>query len=227
MAGGGPSIPMAAPQPHGRGPGAPRGSPRRRPEAAFAAVAALMACAWAGQGFAMRPGSFIGAACAGRRASRQPPRLALAAYAEPKVVKKVPWWQEDQKKFLGRMQVEESTDSIERLRRQMTAEESAFDQEIEDVVIAGKRALLRLRMQKAVETPGMKNHLFKAIRKQIARALTLRREREIARGITREQSRRMRRRKRLELKVQYEDAWGSEHTIPKSAKWKRRMGRII
>lgn len=91
----------------------------------------------------------------------------------------------------------------------------------------------------------MKTHMFKKIRKQIARALTLRqwlqlwfvqsfrfffhiwlsrsalhgylhgtisrfnvskrRQREIARGITQEQSRRMRRRKRLELKVKYED----------------------
>jgi len=128
---------------------------------------------------------------------------------------------------VGRLQVEESTDSLERLRRQMTAEESAFDQEIEDVVVAGKRALLRLRMQKAVETPGMKTHLFKVIRKQIARALTLRREREIARGITSEQSRRMRRRRRLELKMQYEDAYGSEPSYPKSRKWKRRMGRLV
>ena len=35
--------------------------------------------------------------------------------------------------------------------------------------------------------------------------LSQRRQREIARGITQEQSRRMRRRKRLELKVKYED----------------------
>merc|ERR550525_1780227 len=125
------------------------------------------------------------------------------------------------------MKIEESTDTIERLRRQMTAEESAFDQEIDDVVIAGKRALLRLRMQKAVETPGMKRHLFKVIRKQIARALTLRREREIARGITSEQSRRMRRRRRLELKMKYEDRYGGEMSMPKSRKWKRRMGRIV
>jgi len=109
----------------------------------------------------------------------------------------------------------------------MTAEEAAFDQEIEDVVVSGKRALLRLRMQKAVETPGMKSHLFKLIRKQIARALTLRREREIARGITQEQSRRMRRRRRLELRMQYEDAYGSYHHMPKSRKWKRRMGKIV
>lgn len=137
------------------------------------------------------------------------------------------WWRESEQKLLGRLSVEESTDSIEKLRRQMTAEESAFDREIEDVVIAGKRALLRLRMQKAVETPGMKTHLFKVIRKQIARALTLRREREIARGITREQSRRMRRRRRLELKMQYEDAYGAEPNYPKSRKWKRRMGRLV
>ena len=30
-------------------------------------------------------------------------------------------------------------------------------------------------MQRAVEMPGMKTHMFKKIRKQIARALTLRR----------------------------------------------------
>mmetsp|Transcript_70663 Transcript_70663/g.165510 ORF Transcript_70663/g.165510 Transcript_70663/m.165510 type:complete len:110 (+) Transcript_70663:715-1044(+) len=109
----------------------------------------------------------------------------------------------------------------------MTLEEQAFDQEIEDVIIAGKRALLKLRMQRAVEMPGMKTHMFKKIRKQIARAMTLRRQREIARGITREQSRRMRRRRRLELKVKYEEAYGGERPGPKSNRWLRRMGRIV
>ncbi|CAK9100984.1 unnamed protein product [Durusdinium trenchii] len=86
---------------------------------------------------------------------------------------------------------------------------------------------LRLRMQRAVEMPGMKTHMFKKIRRQIARALTMRRQREIARGITQEQSRRMRRRRRLELKVKYEDAYGGERKGPKSRRWLRRMGRIV
>eukprot|EP00448_Togula_jolla_P003758 CAMPEP_0170619910 /NCGR_PEP_ID=MMETSP0224-20130122/27770_1 /TAXON_ID=285029 /ORGANISM="Togula jolla, Strain CCCM 725" /LENGTH=161 /DNA_ID=CAMNT_0010946035 /DNA_START=169 /DNA_END=654 /DNA_ORIENTATION=- len=137
------------------------------------------------------------------------------------------WWEETSEGVMGKFQVEESGDSIERLRRQMTYEEAAFDQEIEDVVIAGKRALLRLRMQRAVETPGYKHYLVKRIRKQIARALGLRRAREIARGITSEQSRRMKRRRKLELKMQYEEAYGSEPSYPKSRKWKRRMGRIV
>eukprot|EP00913_Durusdinium_trenchii_P028661 g26878.t1 len=112
------------------------------------------------------------------------------------------WWNDPSTASLvEKLQVEETTDALTKLRRQMTLEEQAFDQEIEDVVIAGKRALLKLRMQRAVEMPGMKTHMFKKIRKQIARALSLRRQREIARGITQEQSRRMRRRKRLELKV--------------------------
>merc|ERR1719336_25631 len=122
---------------------------------------------------------------------------------------------------MAKVKVEQATDSVEKMRQQMTAEEAAFDRELEDVILAGKRALLRLRMQRAVETPGMKTHLFKKIRKQIARALTLRREREIARGITSEQSRRMRRRRRLELKIQYENAYGGEPNYPKSRKWKR------
>lgn len=137
------------------------------------------------------------------------------------------WWESTAQGLIGKLQVVESTDAIQRLRKQMTVEEAAFDQEIEDVVIAGKRALLRLRMQKAVETPGMNTKLFSQIRKHIARALTLRREREIARGITKEQSRRMRRRRRLELKIKYEEAYGSEPHYPKSKKWQRRMGRII
>ncbi|CAE8617425.1 unnamed protein product [Polarella glacialis] len=138
-----------------------------------------------------------------------------------------PWWQDSKESLSSKLKVEASTDSIQRLRRQLTLEEAAFDQEIEDVVLSGKRALLRLRMQRAVETPGMKTHLFKKIRKQIARALTLRRQREIAMGITREQSRRMRRRKRIELKMQYEEAYGSEAHMPKSRRWLRRMGRIV
>eukprot|EP00931_Biecheleriopsis_adriatica_P107643 TRINITY_DN81965_c0_g1_i1.p1 TRINITY_DN81965_c0_g1~~TRINITY_DN81965_c0_g1_i1.p1 ORF type:complete len:204 (+),score=42.10 TRINITY_DN81965_c0_g1_i1:67-678(+) len=137
------------------------------------------------------------------------------------------WWETPEENIQNRLQVEEATDAIARLRRQMSLEEQAFDQEIEDVVVAGKRALLRLRMQKAVEMPGMKTHLFKKIRKQIARALTLRRQREIARGITSEQSRRMKRRKKLELKVAYEDAYGREAPGPKSKRWLRRMGKII
>merc|ERR1719277_176199 len=95
---------------------------------------------------------------------------------------------------MTKLKVEQSTDFVEKMRAQMTAEEAAFDRELEDVILAGKRALLRLRMQKAVETPGMKTHLFKRIRRQIARAMTLRRQREIARGITKSQSRRMKRR---------------------------------
>lgn len=128
---------------------------------------------------------------------------------------------------MGKLQVEESTDAIERLRKQMTAEEAAFEREIEDVVIAGKRALLRLRMQKAYEMPGLKTHLFKKVRRTIAKALDLRRKREIARGITREQSRRMRKRRKLELKSQYEEAYGSYHDHPKSRRWQRRMGLIV
>merc|ERR1712107_297597 len=117
-------------------------------------------------------------------------------------------WEETAQGLMAKLKVQEqTTDHIVKLRRQMSYEEAAFDQEIEDVVVAGKRALLRLRMQKAVETPGMKTHLFRKIRKQIARALTLRREREIARGITAEQSRRMRRRRRLQLKMKYEEAY--------------------
>lgn len=138
------------------------------------------------------------------------------------------WWNDPSTASLvEKLQVEETTDALTKLRRQMTLEEQAFDQEIEDVVIAGKRALLKLRMQRAVEMPGMKTHMFKKIRKQIARALSLRRQREIARGITQEQSRRMRRRKRLELKVKYEDAYGGERKGPKSRRWLRRMGRIV
>lgn len=141
--------------------------------------------------------------------------------------KATPWWEDTAKGLIGQLQREESTDAIEKLRKQMSLEEQLFDQEIEDVVIAGKRALLRLRMQRAVEMPNYNWRLFKQIRKQIARALTLRRQREIARGITKEQSRRMRRRRKLELKMQYEDAYGSEHRQPRSRKWKRRMGRIL
>ncbi|CAJ1420251.1 unnamed protein product [Effrenium voratum] len=55
----------------------------------------------------------------------------------------------------------------------------------------------------------------------------MKRQREIARGITQEQSRRMRRRKRLELKVKYEEAYGKERPGPKSRRWMRRMGRIV
>ena len=96
----------------------------------------------------------------------------------------------------------------------------------------------------------MKTHMFKKIRKQVARAMTLRpserrvgkgapstavgtdpeplaisspvrpaftgqrRQREIARGITREQSRRMRRRRRLELNVKYEDPRSDAGRVP-------------
>jgi len=188
-----------------------------------AAVAAL--AAWtspASSAFAaMRPWPAArDLAATPRRANALEGQTAVAGSSEK-------WWEATAQGLIGKLQVEQSSDSIERLRRQMTYEEAAFDQEIEDVVVAGKRALLRLRMQKAVETPGMKTHLFKAIRKQIARALTLRRSREIARGITGEQSRRMRRRRRLELKMKYEEAYGGEAAMPKSAKWKRRMGRII
>ncbi|CAK9030309.1 Hypothetical protein SCF082_LOCUS19168 [Durusdinium trenchii] len=143
------------------------------------------------------------------------------------------WWNEDSASLAEKLQVEETTDALTKLRRKMSLEEQAFDQEIEDVVIAGKRALLKtgskklLRMQRAVEMPGMKTHMFKKIRRQIARALTMRRQREIARGITQEQSRRMRRRRRLELKVKYEDAYGGERKGPKSRRWLRRMGRIV
>lgn len=137
------------------------------------------------------------------------------------------WWETTSKGLIGKLQTEESTDAIEKLRKQLTYEEAAFEQEIDDIVIAGKKALLRLRMQKAVEMPGMNWRLFKQIRRQIARALTLRREREIARGISKEQSRRMKRRRKLELKIQYEDAYGGEDRRPKSRKWLRRMGRIV
>ncbi|CAE7876417.1 unnamed protein product [Symbiodinium microadriaticum] len=85
------------------------------------------------------------------------------------------WWNDpDTASLVDKLQVEETTDALQKLRRQMTLEEQAFDQEIEDVIIAGKRALLKLRMQRAVEMPGMKTHMFKKIRKQIARAMTLR-----------------------------------------------------
>eukprot|EP00929_Paragymnodinium_shiwhaense_P119397 TRINITY_DN91295_c0_g1_i1.p1 TRINITY_DN91295_c0_g1~~TRINITY_DN91295_c0_g1_i1.p1 ORF type:complete len:243 (-),score=63.11 TRINITY_DN91295_c0_g1_i1:103-831(-) len=176
--------------------------------------------------------SWVGAALPSSRrhlqsvAPRSPVTLQVAEESEAAGREK-PWWEAEAGKVRSRLENVDTTDAIEKLRRQLTTEEQAFDMEIEEVVLSGKRALLKLRMQKAVEMPGMKTHLFKRIRRQIARALTLRREREIARGITREQSRRMRRRRRLELKMQYEDAYGREHNMPKSRKWLRRMGRIV
>eukprot|EP00438_Fugacium_kawagutii_P015841 Skav230433 [mRNA] locus=scaffold1601:142514:143809:+ [translate_table: standard] len=68
----------------------------------------------------------------------------------------------------------------------MTLEEQAFDQEIEDVTWPREMSI--------EEGP-------------VGSGGAVRRQREIARGITQEQSRRMRRRKRLELKVKYEARW--------------------
>jgi len=137
------------------------------------------------------------------------------------------WWEASAQGLINKFKVEEATDSIQKLRRQMTNEEAAFDAEIDEIVIAGKRALLKLRMQRAVEMEGYQKHLVKKIKKQIKNALQIRRAREIARGITREQSRRMKRRRRLELQMKYESAFGRESGMPKSRKWRRRMGRIV
>merc|ERR1712037_838788 len=136
-------------------------------------------------------------------------------------------WEGQSRALEGELKVREGMDHIETLRQQVTREEEEFDQELENIILAGKRALLRMRMQVAAEMPGVKYHLFRQIKRQIKRCLALRRDREIARGITREQSRRMRRRRRLELQIQYETAYGAEQPKPKSRKWLRHMGRIV
>eukprot|EP00930_Biecheleria_cincta_P062720 TRINITY_DN48166_c0_g1_i1.p1 TRINITY_DN48166_c0_g1~~TRINITY_DN48166_c0_g1_i1.p1 ORF type:complete len:260 (+),score=29.22 TRINITY_DN48166_c0_g1_i1:58-837(+) len=165
-----------------------------------------------------------------RGSDEQSTRQFRPSSSNPQQSPNKPWWEDAasaNQNLAKKLAVERVTDPVERLRMQMSLEEQAFDREIEDVIIAGKRALLKLRMQKAVQMVGLKTHLFKKIKRQIARALTLRREREIARGITREQSCRMKRRRKLEVKIQYEEAYGSYHKLPKSNRWLRRMGKIV
>merc|ERR1712130_92969 len=98
-----------------------------------------------------------------------------------------------------------------------------------EIVIAGKRALLRCRMQRAYNMPGYDESLYGKFKKQVARALHLKRMREIARGITKEQSRRLKRRQGLEMKMSYEEAYGAPrpHEAKASQKWKGRMGLIF
>lgn len=150
---------------------------------------------------------------------------------ERKALESAPeWWEEASKTMVDSVQATYTGDNLARLRKQMTVEQAAFDEEINDIVIRGKRALLRLRMMKAYRSPLWRPEIYKQIKVQIRRAEQLRRKREIARGITKMQSKRIQRRRNLELKVQYEDAYGrSMKSIMyrKSNRWKRRWGLMV
>mmetsp|Transcript_40700 Transcript_40700/g.70431 ORF Transcript_40700/g.70431 Transcript_40700/m.70431 type:complete len:140 (-) Transcript_40700:41-460(-) len=111
---------------------------------------------------------------------------------------------------------------IQRLRTQMTDEEKVFEREIEDIIIACQRALLKIRMQLAAEMPGVKRHLVKQFEQQIEKAEKLRDWRQMARGLTKEQIARIKRRKELELKMSYEEVYGRERLYRKRIGWMNR-----
>lgn len=150
---------------------------------------------------------------------------------ERKALESAPqWWEEASKTMVDSVQATYTGDNLARLRKQMTVEQAAFDEEINDIVIRGKRALLRLRMMKAYRSPLWRPEIEKQITKQIRRAEQLRRKREIARGITVMQSKRIQRRRNLELKVKYEDAYGipmGTYMRGKHNRWKRRWGLMV
>ncbi|CAK0792527.1 unnamed protein product [Prorocentrum cordatum] len=200
---------------------------RRRVRAA-ALPALLAAASWCQSSCSFAAPVWYGAAAPPReRRDKKVEYLPGGTPADVTEKAEVQWWEGQSRTLEQDLQARETFEHIEVLRTSMTEEDLKFDQEIENVIISGKRALLRLRMQVAAEMPGIQRHLFRKIKKTIARAMTLRRQREIARGVTKEQSRRMRRRKRLEVKMQYEIAYGREDQRSKSRRWLRHMGRIV
>jgi hypothetical protein len=164
-------------------------------------------------------------------ATREQKELNFFEKPAPEEDAKLAWWEKEAQELTeaGALKMRSPIAWVDKVHDSMSEEEREFEKEINDIIIAGKRGLLRLRMQQAADIPGRKGYALQTkIKKTIRDAERLLDHHQRARGMTQEQRRRLKLRRSLALEVEYESAYGvGKFWTKKSRSWKRRWGKIV